>query len=151
LDASSPLPELNPRVWAEHAALCAAFRVSEEEREVVVGPAAVGAWRAAPGEPFTLAGLDCVSEPHLPWSVGTLLDAAPGVLREIQRVDGPDDRLVTDTFATTRMRDEERRNTISVSPRAMIPSTFWRKNSACSGVALKSPSCLPTMSSGRVP
>ena len=42
-------------------------------------------------------------------------------------------------------------NTISVTPRPMIPSTFCRKNSACSGVALKSPSCLPTIASGVVP
>lgn len=99
IDSTRQIPEQNRRVWAEHAALCAAFGVSEEARAVIEGPGGLAAWRAADDEPFTLAGLDCVSDPWLPFAAGELIAALPGLLAALVADAGPGARLMTDTFA----------------------------------------------------
>lgn len=124
IEATQRIPELNTRVWAEHAALCAAFGVAEESRAVVEGPGGLAAWRDGDDAPFTLAGLDCVSDPWLPFGAGELIAALPGLLAALVEHAGPAARLATDTFAlpTPPSADERRHFVWLQSPVAQIPT-----------------------------
>lgn len=123
LDARHRVPELNSRVWDEHAALSAAFGVSECDRMVVEGPGGLAAW-GDDDEPFTLAGLDCISDPQLPFTAAELIAGLPALLAALVAHAGSEARLVTDTFALPALPEPAERRCFVwlVSPVAHIPA-----------------------------